>query len=243
MANKKKIEFYKQVKTEKPAPAAGEQNKEVVSDLAKLEMLVGEYWRQILLGIGVVIVAVIALIVIQMVNEKAELELVQEFAKADTVEELNAVIRDNADHKAGILARMKLAQKYIEAGNDTAAYSALREVYGMKDADSFLRIQAGLQSAYLMEKAGKLKEAIADFTEVSNDPQVREIQRQEALYAAARIYIREQDLPAAKSLLNRINYDSPAANIWTEKCARLKNEVENPAALNVAPVTETAPAK
>ncbi len=127
MPQKKKIEFYKQT------PIAEKEHKvantdDLLKGTDKLEFLVGQYWKQILIGFGVIALVVVALIIIAHVRTEKDNAIRKDFANAVTVETLAPLINKNSSHPASIPARFKLADLYCDSGDFSNASKTLKEI-------------------------------------------------------------------------------------------------------------------
>lgn len=221
---KKAIEFHKQTS---PALKAVRKVKtdEILTGLDRFEFLLREYWRQITVLIGAVALIIVVLIVVSAVRSASDTKLRREFAEASTAETLETLIRSNPGHPSSFPARARLAAIY-NAGNDfRKAAEVLRQIHLSPKANAFLRLQAGMQAAYLIEKAGSDPEALAAFLSLIENPLTTQPRREEAIFAAARLNLKAGKIVQAKALLSRINYQTRTPSLWVEKCRTLQKQL------------------
>ena len=225
MSQKKKtVEFYKQT----PLPPKNVKQldtDEILSGVEKFEFLLGQYWKQLVIGVSAIAVIIVALILIQFAMESADNKLRQAFADAATTEQLEKIISENKDHPAALPAKLRLAELYAEQKSYRVAYETLRDIYLSNSADAFLRVRAGLLAPYMLEKDQKIAEAINSFTEIANDANANENQRTEAIFAAARLSLKLDKKADAERFLAMVNYNQEPKTYWVARCAALKQQI------------------
>ena len=161
------------------------------------------HWQNILIA-GTVIVIIVGVVVyakekIRKSNAKAAGEL----CAADTIEELEAVIKKFPDHKSSDYARAKLGRRYFETGSyDKASeiFNSLSKKSRYKD----LRAQAALNLAVILEQTGKTEEAAQKYSLIGRSTDYPEEYRADANCQAARIYISMNKNSLAKACLELI---------------------------------------
>ena len=236
MAQRKKaVEFHKQTQ---PAPRAVRkiETDEILTGLDKFEYLLGMYWKPIAAGVAAVILIIVALVIIQAARKAGDAATRSAFADAATIEELSKVIQENPGHPAGVNARFKLASLYADKKEFQKAHDTLREIADQSKNAPFLRVQAALHAAYMLEAAGKDNDAINEFNAVIEDSFASEDQRQEAFYSAARLCVKLGKTAQAERLLAAVNY-SRKDSLWVMKASALKLDMARPAA-KPAPATK-----
>ena len=224
---KQKYEFNKQTPIVQPAVKKVETD-EILSGTDKVQYILSEHWKKIAIGIGAIVVVVIALIVIKFVREHNDLQLRHQLAAAKTVEELQELTDANADHPSAIPALFRLGALYAADNENAKAAEAFKKIYDAQDnVNDFDRLRAGIASAYQLEAAGREKEAIALFVAISQDQTIQAYPAllQEAICNAARLYVKNNDKAAAAALLEKIVSTEQNAGFWQQQCAALKEQL------------------
>lgn len=239
MAKKKKqIDFYKQ--TPRALETMRKPENDVLSGLDKFEFLLTQYWKPCAAAAGAVALLIIALIVIFFVRAAADKELRRKFSAAADAETLEKIIRENPEHPSSFPARVRLATIYQSGKSFRKAAAALREIHRSPKADHFLRLQAGMQAACLLEQAGSDREALEAFLELVDSPLTTQPRREEAIFGAARLNLKLRNIAGARKLLARIQYQAQQPSLWVEKCRILQRQL--PAINSLAPGKKTPPA-
>lgn len=224
---KQKYEFNKQTPIVQPAVKKVETD-EILSGSDKVQYILSEHWKKIAIGIGALVVVVIALIVIKFVREHNDLQLRHQFAAAKTIEELQPLTDANADHPAAIPALFRLGALYAAENEYGKAAETFKKIYdAQENVNDFDRLRAGIASAYQLEAAGKDKEAIALFVAVAQDQTIQAYPTllQEAVYNAARLNVKNNDKAAAGVLLDKIIPTEQSTGFWQQQCSTLKAQL------------------
>ena len=129
---KQKYEFNKQTPAAPPAVKKVETD-EILSGNDKVMYLIGQHWKKIAIGIGAIVVVVLALVVIKFVREHNDLKLRQEFAAAKTVEELQPLVDKYPNHPAVIPALFRLGNLYATANDNVKAAESFKKIYDAQE--------------------------------------------------------------------------------------------------------------
>ena len=237
MSQKKKtVEFNKQT----PLPPKNVKQldtDEILSGVEKFEFLLGQYWKQLVIGVSAIAVIIVALILIiflifrtvslgsKLEETQNQLSQSQEYKQKYEDIQLEKIISENKDHPAALPAKLRLAELYAEQKSYRVAYETLRDIYLSNSADAFLRVRAGLLAPYMLEKDQKIAEAINSFTEIANDANANENQRTEAIFAAARLSLKLDKKADAERFLAMVNYNQEPKTYWVAQCAALKLQI------------------
>ncbi len=224
MAQKKKqVEFFKQTAPAKKVVKKVETG-EILDGVDKIEYLIAQYWKPVTAGIAAIAVIVILLIIVQAVRAEADRELRGRFADADDIAKLEAVIAESPAHPSAYDARLRLARLHADAKAYGKAYSVLSDAAVMPELDPFLSLQAKILAAYQLENDNKAAEAVQEFSAVATAANATEVQRCEAVFAAARLSLKQNKAADAERFLNSLNYNQQNSNLWLQQCAALKQQ-------------------
>lgn len=224
---KQKYEFNKQTPAAPPAVKKVETD-EILSGNDKVMYLIGQHWKKIAIGIGAIVVVVLALVVIKFVREHNDLKLRQEFAAAKTVEELQPLVDKYPNHPAVIPALFRLGNLYATANDNVKAAESFKKIYdAQENVNHFDHLRGGIAAAYQLEAAGKDTEAIALFTAVAQDQTVQDfpLLLQEASYNAARLHVKTGKKQDALAMLDKVILSDANVSFWQEQCKKLKDQL------------------
>ncbi len=225
---KQKYEFNKQTPAVPPTVKKVETD-DILSGNDKIMYLLGQHWKKIAIGLGALVVIVIALVVIKFVREQNDLKLRQEFAAAQTVEDLQALCDQYADHPSAVPALFRLGDLYAKANDNAKAADAFKKIFdSQENVNSFDHLRAGIAAAYQLEAAGKDTEAIAQFTAVAQDQTVNSYPDflQEAAAGAARLCLKAGQTKEAAAMLDKVILtENNNSSYWQEQCKKLKDQL------------------
>lgn len=228
MSQKKKhYEFNKQTPAAPPAVRKVETD-EILSGNDKMMYLLGLHWKKIAIGIGALVVIVVALVVIKFVREQNDLELRQAIAAAKTVEDLQPLVDEYQNHPAVIPALFRLGDLYAKVNDYEKAAETFKKIYdAQENVNRFDRLRAGIAAAYQLAAAGKDTEAIALFTAVAQDQTVQEYPMllQEAAYNAANLHVKAGKAQDALVMLDKVIISDANTSFWQEQCKKLKDQL------------------
>lgn len=225
---KQNYEFNKRVHNAPPAVKKVDTD-EILSGEDKIMYLLSQHWKKIAIGLAALVVVILALIIINFVNEENDKALRKEFAAAKTVEELQTIVSENADHISAIPALFRLGDLYLADKKYEQAAETYAKIYDARgNANDFDRLRAGIAAAYMLENAGKEKEAITYFEKVSSDSAALSYPAlfQEAVCNAARLHLKNKDQAAALKQLNKpVLLDQADEGYWQQQHKKLKAQL------------------
>jgi len=196
----------------------------LADDIDKFEHYAVANWKSIVtFSVSIVVVVVIMAIVLKVQNA-SDKKTVTVLENAKTIEELQKVISNNANHPAVVPAIMRLAQLYM---NDKKYDNAIQEYNKIfkKNINSELKGRVKLNIGYIYELQNKLQDAMINFKTAATIFEVSSDIVSEANYSTARILILLNKQDDALSLLNSIK-SSNNKTIWEFQSASLLNRIK-----------------
>jgi hypothetical protein len=213
--------------------------------LDEFEMWMALNWKKAIIGVCAFAFAVSVAIIIQSAIQRAELKARMELANATSIAELEAAIAKHPSNKAASYARLRLAGEFIlsdKPGDLEKAREQLLAVASSSKTETFAKIRAALDAAYILEKLGKKEDAATEFERIAGLSQTPSDLRTEAAYSAARIFAGLDKTMNANTVLKNINLNAAAAQgtstvegYWASLAKQLDEKIR--------PQTATAPAE
>lgn len=180
--------------------------KNAVDDFDKFEDFVSVNLKNIIISFVIIAVLLVIGSVAYILIEKENMRVSAELTDAETVEELKAAIAKFKDNDSVYPAKLRLATLYFNQGK----YEEAQSVYISLAVDApagEVRNRARLNQAYTLEALNKPIEAADKFAVIGEDRnKVPEYIRDEANFAAGRIYIAQNKPEKAKACLKLIDF-------------------------------------
>ena len=218
----------KMAKDKKKKAIDAEINRALLDDFDKFNALIHRRWKDMIyysLAI-VVIVAVIAFVISFRNKKLAKAENV--LANALTEEALIKAIDEYGEYEAADFARLKLARIYIDKKEFEKATAQYKKVFS-NTASQDLKERMQLDLAYLLEKEGKIADALAAFKVAGDSVNNSVAVRAEAYYAAGRLSLLEKDSTNAKIYLEQVKTLAASiegGNLYGELAIALLAEIQ-----------------
>ena len=255
MANKKKkIESFDQLANiqQRKRPAQQQEEPAISSMLDEFEMWMAVNWKKAIIGVCAFAVAVSVVIIIQGAIQRAELAARKELANAGSIAEQEAAIAKHPSNKAADFARLRLAGDLVtndKPGDLEKAREQLLAVASSTKSETFIKMRAALDAAYILEQLGKKEDAAVEFERVASFAQTPEDLRVEASYSAARLFSSLDQMMKADAMLKNINLAAAAAQgtstvygYWASLASQLDEALHQPLTAAAAPAEKPAEA-
>ena len=216
---------------------------EISEDFDRFEAWVIENGKYLVAACVVLVLLVAIVFTVIVVRNSAARRNAEMFARAKTIEEINAALEKAPSALSAQEARFRLASLYLEKKDYAAARTQLEQV-SRGTSNAFLAAKATLSMGYLDELTGKKDDALKLFAGVADNVQTQPDLRAEAAYAAGRICFEQKNFERARSYLARFRADQgTVSGVWGTYAAALLRQIPAaPAAASAAPQKKAAPA-
>lgn len=199
-----------------------EISKAMWNDLERLEMGFVSSWKWIACAAVGLAVLVSAICWIASYRKHSEQTAREALSAAKTVDELIAVLAVHGESPAAHAAHFRLAGLYLQDRKFDKALEELKLAEG--DGDSYAAGNVAITEGYVLELSGKRDAASEKFAAVASDPAIPSPMRAEARFAAGRLYVQQQQLERAASLLSEARSSEEMRSVtanWDELSASL----------------------
>ncbi len=191
----------KKNKTQKKTDAA--VMNAMFGEMGGFEYFVLTNWKKLLAGLGAVCVVVVIALIVAAVQKSAAQKAANALNSASDEAALVQVLKEYGSNKSAAVARMRLANIYINGGKYDKAMEQFELVEKSNPAPEMVsRIRLG--QAYLLELSGKSAEAAGRLAALSLDMGMSMGMRAEAGCGAGRIYLALGDKARAAEILKAV---------------------------------------
>ena len=172
----------------------------LMGDIGKFELLMVTHWK-LIVAAGIAVVIVIGLVFgLNSCRKAADRKAANALSAAVTEEQLEQALAQYPDNPAARFARLRLARLYMNADRFEDAVQQFRLLENSGVPQEMLH-RIRLDEAYLLENAGKVKEAAEQFDRYSRDAVLPAAIRAEAGYSAGRLFAEQKLLDRAAASL------------------------------------------
>ncbi len=172
----------------------------LMGDIGKFELLLVTHWK-LIVAAAIAVVIVIGLVFgLNSCRKAADRKAANVLSAAVTEKQLEQALDQYPDNPAARFARLRLARLYMNAGRFEDAVQQFRLLEN-SGAPREMLIRIRLDEAYLLENAGKIKEAAEQFDRYSRDSSLPAATRAEAGYSAGRLFAEQKMLDKAAASL------------------------------------------
>ncbi len=222
---------------------AGDHHHAATPAVLTFEDRLRDYWQKngqaIMVGAGIVILAVLAKGVWEYMAAQKELDVEKDFAAATSPDKLKAFAASHAGHSLAAVAQLQLADDAYAAGKSADAISGYEQVVSiLKTGPLASRAKLGLAMAKL--QAGKDAEGEAALKAIAADSNEAKATRIEACYqlaSLASVLGRADDVQKYSEQVMQLDPVSP----WTQRVFMLRANTPV-AAPTTAPAADAGPA-
>ncbi len=222
---------------------AGDHSHAATPAVLTFEDRLRDYWQKngqaIMVGVGIVILGVLAKGVWDYVEAQKELDIEKEFAAATTPDKLKAFAASHAGHALAAVAQLQVADDAYAAGKSADAISGYEQVVSTLKTGP-LASRAKLGAAMSKIQAGKDAEGEAALKAIAADANEAKATRIEACYqlaSLASLLGRADDVQKYSEQVMQLDPVSP----WTQRVFMLR--ASTPAASQAtAPAANAGPA-
>jgi hypothetical protein len=199
-------------------------------------------WKQIgwaCVGIVVLVAVAATFYNLKKSNERATACAI---ANAESIEDLNKVIKEYSGNPAVNDARLRLALLYKSKEEYDKALAQYRLIANTASAPDEMRWRSRINAAYTIEISGKKEEAVKEFEKISMDSMVSVPTRVEAAYSAGRIYNALKKQAEAEKVLKTVENmksNGYAVEFWKNQAKMLLQRLQGENKSSEKPVSKS----
>ena len=185
-------------------------------------------WQGWLIGAIAIVVVVAVIATIVSIRNKKLAKAENVLANALTEEALIKAINEYGNYEAADFARLKLARIYIDKKEFAKAAAEYKKV-SSNTASQDLKERMQLDLAYLLEKEGKIADALVAFKSAGDAVNNSASVRAEAYYSAGRLALLEKDSTNAQIYLEQVKTLASSiegGNLYGELATALLAEIK-----------------
>ena len=197
--------------------------KDAVDDFDKFEDFFSSNLKVILIAFGVIAIVLAAGTFIYQSIEKADKKEAGELTAAQTVSELEQIVKKYPNNKAVYPAQMRLATVYFKDKKYEKAL-AIYSKLAVKAPSGEIKNRAKLNEGYTLEVMNKKQDSADKFSLVGQDSTLPEYIRNEANYSAGRIYALINQNEKAITCLKSV--DKSNNGFWAGQSERLLQRIK-----------------
>ena len=196
--------------------------KNAVDDFDKFEDFFTSNLKQIIIAFVIIAVGLTVAAVGYSKYKASQLEVSAELTAANTVDELKSLIAKYKGNQSVFPATLRLGTLYFNDGKYQEAYDVFSKL-ALDAPMGGVKNRAALNTAYTLEALKKDKEAADRFAMIGQDVNVPGYVKDEANFAAGRIYNALKDTAKARNCLKSINYSTPG--FWASQGEKLLQRI------------------
>ena len=178
-----------------------EINQALFSDVERMEMVLTDNWKKLVIGVVVAAVVVTAGFAVWHLRTSAARKAAHALADAENVIELQKTLEKYPSEPGSPAARFRLAGLLIDNGDFDGALGELRQISSASSVDPSMVAKAKLTEGYVLEAKQDLTAAAECFAALGRDAGAGIDIRCEANYAAGRLLAQLKRLDEAVAVL------------------------------------------
>ena len=195
----------------------------VAQELDNFELWVVEHRKKIVVAAAILVVVIATGVCLWKWYKGAENRSRDAFAKAVTVEQIEATLQKYSKGPAAAGARLRLADKYNAKKDYAKAAAILAEIVKDQTADLYVRARAEVNAGRYYELANNAAEAEKAYTAAANNAAYQEAVRAEASYLLGCLYAAKNDTAKAQAAFKRAMVSKPTSQTtvyWSQLASR-----------------------
>ena len=195
----------------------------VAQELDNFELWVVEHRKKIVVAAAILVVVIATGVCLWKWSKGAENRSRDAFAKAVTVEQIEATLQKYSKGPAAAGARLRLADKYNAKKDYAKAAAILAEIVKDQTADLYVRARAEVNAGRYYELANNAAEAEKAYTAAANNAAYQEAVRAEASYLLGCLYAAKNDTAKAQASFKRAMVSKPTSQTtvyWSQLASR-----------------------
>ena len=195
----------------------------VAQELDNFELWIVENRKKIVVASAILVVVITTGVCLWNWHKGAEARSREAFAKALTVEQIEATLQKFSQGPAAAGARLKLADKYNAKKEYAKAAAVLADVVNDQTADIYVRARAEVNAGRYYELANNAAEAEKAYTSAANNAAYQEPVRAEAAYLLGCLYVAKNDNEKAQAAFKRAIISNPTSQTtayWSQLASR-----------------------